>query len=79
MRTSEYYAAGIHGFFVGLALDAIDQDREAVEPATVRPLVARFDPDADYDFDPNECSGCSCAATAYPPCSHCENDHKDGN
>lgn len=77
MRTSEYYAAGIRSFFVDFALDALDQDPS--EAVVARLAVTQFAPDAEYDFEFGDCTGCSCAVTAYPPCWHCENDHDEGN
>ncbi|ACU71897.1 hypothetical protein Caci_2988 [Catenulispora acidiphila DSM 44928] len=75
MRTSEYYAQGIHGFFVGYALDALDQNRRADEAPAEEP-----EPEApEYDMDAAfvKCTGCFCHTTAYPPCMHCEDGHDD--
>lgn len=73
MRSSEYYAAGIRGFFVGFGLDAIEQSRHATVPPAARPPADRYED--DFDFDPGDCTGCSCRQLA--PCWHCENNHDE--
>jgi hypothetical protein len=75
MRTSEYYAQGIRGFFVGFGLDVIEESRYAEVAAVSRPLVDHRADDADGDYGFADCTGCSCAV--YAPCHHCENGHED--
>jgi hypothetical protein len=75
MRASEYYAHGIHGFFVGFGLDAIEESRYAEVATAVRPAADRPDAGTDDDYAFAACTGCSCAV--YAPCHHCENSHED--
>jgi hypothetical protein len=70
MRTADYYAQQIHGFFVGFGLGAIEEYRAAEAPAVEKPVI-------DYDADAfdADCIGCSCHLMA--PCGHCTDNHDE--
>lgn len=77
MRTSDYYAQGIHGFFVGYGLDAVERHHGTVElPEDIEPEPApgrlSAEAEADMDFDDYVPDSCQCLCTAYPPCYFCE-------
>lgn len=84
MRTSDYYAQGIHGFFVGFGLDAIDRHHGAAEaPEETGPELAtgRLSAEAedDMDFDDAVPESCQRLAVAYPPCFYCEHGDDEGS
>jgi hypothetical protein len=73
MHASEYYAQGIHGFFVGWGLDAIERHETAVTEPDPDRYRRRATAEDDDDFGLDGCTGCSCHLSA--PCHHCENGH----
>lgn len=80
MRTSEYYAQGIHSFFIGYGLDALERHHgvevgEKTEPEST-PGRIRAEDDTDFDYD-EPAESCQCPTTIHPPCSYCEHAAPD--
>jgi hypothetical protein len=90
MRASEYYAAGIHGFFINFGLDAIEQrrgsakwDERVMDALASHPKAPTNDDVEAYldliKFDNDDgADGCFCAAALHPPCYYCEHSDDGG-